>query len=201
MNHWDNPGVASVLALLCTDSPRVLLKQDDKSYFVEVGERCLPQGACTSPNLANLISNNLDKRISAYAEKSKWIYSRYADDLIFSTKEKIKNPNGLINGISKIISDEGFIVNQKKTRIMRKSNRQIVTGLLVNDEVRLTKRDLHRFRAFLHNCKTKGTEKVSNEIGKDAISFARGFMAYVNMISPSEANKFIEKNSWLLSKK
>ena len=196
-----NPGVASVLALLCTDSPRVLLKQDDKSYFVEVGERCLPQGACTSPNLANLISNNLDKRISAYAEKSKWIYSRYADDLILSTKEKIKNPQGLINGISKIISDEGFVVNQKKTRIMRKSSRQIVTGLLVNDGVRLTKRDLHRFRAFLHNCEIKGIEKVSNEIGKDAVSFAKGYLSYINMISPLQANKFLEKNNWLLSKK
>lgn len=196
-----NPGISSVFALLCTDSPRVLLNQQNKSYFVEVGERCLPQGACTSPNLANLITNNLDKRVSAYAVKSKWIYSRYADDLILSTKEKIKNPDFLISGISRIISDEGFQVNQKKTRIMRKSSRQIVTGLLVNDGVRLTKRDLHRFRAFFHNCKTKGIEKVSNEIGKDAISFARGYLAYVNMISPSEANKFIEKNSWLLTAK
>ncbi len=173
------------------------MKQDDKSYFVEVGERCLPQGACTSPNLANLISNNLDKRISAYAEKSKWIYSRYADDLILSTKEKIKNPKGLINGISKIISDEGFVVNQKKTRIMRKSNRQIVTGLLVNDEVRLTKRDLHRFRAFFHNCKINGIEKVSNDIGKDAMSVAKGYLSYVNIISPSTANKFLNLNPWL----
>ena len=196
-----NPGISSVLALICTDSPRVLLNQQNKSYFVEVGKRCLPQGACTSPNLANLITNNLDKRISAYADKSKWIYSRYADDLILSTNAIMKNPNCLISGISKIISDEGFQVNQKKTRIMRKSSRQIVTGLLVNDGVRLTKRDLHRFRAFLHNCEIKGIEKVSNEIGKDAVSFAKGYLSYINMISPLQANKILEKNNWLLSKK
>lgn len=196
-----NPGISSVLALICTDSPRVLLNQQNKSYFVEVAKRSLPQGACTSPNLANLITNNLDKRISAYADKSKWIYSRYADDLILSTNARMKKPDSFISGISKIISDEGFQVNQKKTRIMRKSSRQIVTGLLVNDGVRLTKRDLHRFRAFLHNCEIKGIEKVSNEIGKDAVSFARGYLSYINMISPLQANKLLEKNSWLISKK
>ena len=82
---------------------------------------------------------------------------------------------------------------------MRKSNRQIVTGLLVNDEVRITKRDLHRFRAFFHNCKINGIEKVSNEIGKDAVSFAKGYLSYINMISPLQANKFCEKNNVMLT--
>ena len=103
----------------------------------------------------------------------------------------------MIYGISKIISDEGFVVNQKKTRIMRKSNRQIVTGLLVNDGVRLSKKDLRRFRAFFHNCKIKGTEKVSIEIGKDSMAVAKGYLSYVNIISPSTANKFLNLNPWL----
>ncbi len=192
-----NPGISSVLAMLCTDNPRVLLSHQTKSYFVEVGNRSLPQGACTSPALANLITHNLDKRIHAYSEKAKWTYSRYADDLILSTNEAKALPHRLINGISMVIADEGFQVNKKKTRIMRKSNRQMVTGLVVNKDVRLSQRDLRRLRAFFHNCSSKGLETVSEEIGKDAMSVARGHIAYVNMISPSTANKLRQLHPWV----
>jgi len=194
-----NPGISSVLAMLCTDSPRVLLSHQNKSCFVAVGNRSLPQGACTSPALANLITHNLDKRIHAYSEKAKWTYSRYADDLILSTNDQKAAPDRVVHGISNVIADEGFQVNKKKTRIMRKSNRQMVTGLVVNDDVRLSNRDLRRLRAFFHNCSIKGLETVSNEIGKDAMSVARGHLAYVNMISPAAANKLRQRHPWVLN--
>ena len=82
---------------------------------------------------------------------------------------------------------------------MRKSNRQMVTGLVVNDNVRLSNRDLRRLRAFFHNCSIKGLETVSNEIGKDAMSVARGHLAYVNMISPAAANKLRQRHPWVLN--
>jgi len=192
-----NPGVATVLSLLCTDSPRVLLSLDDQSYVVPVGDRALPQGACTSPALANLVSRSLDRRIQGYANKAGWVYSRYADDLVFSTTQETASPHRLIRGISAVTSDEGFVVNEQKTRVMRAPNRQTVTGLLVNHDVGLTRKDLRRIRAFLHRCSSQGLEVVSAEIGKDAESVARGHLAYVRMISPATFEKLISKYAWL----
>lgn len=192
-----NPGVATVLALLCTDSPRVLLKLDDRNHVVPVGERALPQGACTSPALANLISRSLDRRIHGYATKSGWVYSRYADDLVFSTKQEAGSAHRLIRGISAVIRDEGFVVNEKKTQIMRAPNRQVVTGLLVNKDISLTRKDLRRIRAFLHRCSSKGLEVVSAELGKDAEAVARGHLAYVRMVSETTFNKIAAQHAWL----
>ena len=96
-----------------------------------------------------------------------------------------------------IIDNEGFKVNTNKTRIMRSPSRQTVTGLLVNNEVRLSKKDLRRLRAFLHRCSKKGIEAVSQDIGKDAKSVAKGNIAYVQMVSPSIAEKILKKNQWI----
>lgn len=192
-----NPGVATVLSLLCTDSPRVLLTLDEQSHVVPVGDRSLPQGACTSPALANLVARALDRRIQGYATKAGWVYSRYADDLVFSSKDEAASPHRLIRGISTVITDEGFVVNEDKTRVMRAPNRQTVTGLMVNQGVDLTRRDLRRIRAFLHRCSTQGLEVVSEEIGKDAESVARGYLAYARMVSVSAFEKLVSKHAWL----
>ena len=201
-----NPGVASVFALICTDSPKVILKQEsidgeknnkDYPHFIAIGERSLPQGACTSPSLANLICRKIDSRLKGYSTKSGWKYSRYADDLIFSTTLEDSSPHRLIKSISSIISEEGFKVNQSKTRLMRAPNRQTVTGLVVNNEVTLSRRDLKRMRAFFHQCSSKGLDFMSEKIGKDALSVARGYISYAEMVSPTIAEKFRSTNSWV----
>ena len=201
-----NPGVASVFALICTDSPKVILKQEsidgeknikDYPHFIAISERSLPQGACTSPSLANLICRKIDLRLNGYSSKSGWKYSRYADDLIFSTTSEDSYPHRLIKSISSIISEEGFKVNQSKTRLMRAPNRQTVTGLVVNNEVTLSRRDLKRMRAFFHQCSSKGLDFMSEKIGKDALSVARGYISYVEMVSPTIAEKFRSTNSWV----
>lgn len=194
-----NPGMATVLSLLCTDSPRVMVTIDGQSHVVPVGERSLPQGACTSPLLANLVVRSLDRRVQGYAVKADWVYSRYADDLVFSTCEDSASPHRLIRGITAVIADEGFVVNEEKTCVMRGPNRQTVTGLLVNDEVRLTRRDLRRIRAFLHRCSTASLEVVSEEIGKDADAVARGYLGYIQMVSPATAQRLRIRYPWLQS--
>ena len=185
-----NPGVATVLALICTDSPRVQLQLDGRDHVVPVGERALPQGACTSPMLANLVGRRLDRRIQGYTNKAGWTYTRYADDLVFSTKAKDASAHRMIRGIATIVETEGFVVNEDKTRVMRAPNRQTVTGLLVNDGVTLTRKDRRRVRAFLHRCSTQGFDKVSDEIGKDAEAVARGFASYAQMVNPLAAKEF-----------
>ena len=192
-----NPGIATALALLCSDSNKEIIYSGSKQYYLSKGQRNLPQGACTSPALANIISRNLDNRLQRYSDKSGWIYSRYADDLIFSTKQEDASAHRLTTAVGKIVEHEGFNVNNNKTRIMRSPHRQMVTGLLVNEEVRLSRKDLRRLRAFLHRCSKKGIDTVSQEIGKDALSVAKGHIAYVQMVSPSTAEKLLQKYHWV----
>jgi len=192
-----NSGVATVLALICTDTPRARVTLDGETTYAVVGQRALPQGACTSPDLANLIAATIDARLTGLATKHGWTYTRYADDLVFSHKESNTDAAQLVRIVTRIVSDEGFRVNTKKTRIMRSPNRQMVTGLLVNQGVRLTRKDLRKIRAFLHRCDTQGIEQVSAEIGKDARAVARGYYAYVHMITPETARAMRAKHSWI----
>ena len=192
-----NPGVATVFALLCTDAPRARVTLDGVKSLVIVGERSLPQGACTSPDLANLITVRLDARVAGLARKFGYTYSRYADDLVLSTDAEEVFAVGVISAVGRVCAEEGFRVNHHKTRIMRPPNRQLVTGLIVNDGVRLTRSDLRRVRAFFHRCEMHGLEAVSAEIGKDAQAVAHGHFAYIYMVSPGIALRLLEKHPWI----
>jgi len=194
-----NPGIATILALICTDAPRVKVTLDGAAKYVAMGERGLPQGACTSPALANLIATPLDSRLAGLctALESTWTYTRYADDLTFSCLDERADVGRLLKAIERIVGDEGFRINAAKTAVMRAPGRQVVTGLLVGDQIRLSRRDLRRLRAFLHRCDKEGVEAVSRAIGKDALSVARGHLAYVTMVMPGHAADIKRRYAWL----
>lgn len=117
----------------------------------------LPMGAPTSPYLSNIIAVRMDKRFTGLAEKMDFTYSRYADDLAFSSKDG--NLKRHIPFFKEIIKDEGFEVNEQKIVIARKGGRQKVTGVVVNRKVNVEKKDYKRLRAVIHNCK-KGNLKT-----------------------------------------
>jgi len=194
-----NPGVSTVLALLCTDAPRVRVTMKGRSQIVAIGARSLPQGACTSPALANLIASRLDSRLAGFINtlSGDWKYTRYADDLTFSTTDKVPEIGQLIAAVGHIAKDENFEIKSEKTRIMRSPRRQSVTGLIVGDDVRIPKATIKRMRALFHNIETKGKEAVTEELGKDALNVAHGYWAYLYMVSPSQANKYLKKHKWL----
>jgi RNA-directed DNA polymerase len=194
-----NPGVSTILSLISTDAPRVKVNLDGRTQFVAMDERSLPQGACTSPALANLIAWKLDARITGLVQiaPSQWTYTRYADDLTLSSRDCNAKVGWLLGSIQTIASGEGFRINKKKTKIMRAPSRRIVTGLVVDKDIRLSRRDLRNFRAFLHRCDKDGLIKVSGEIGKDALAVARGRMAFVQMVMPDHAIGLRQKYSWL----
>src|SRR6185436_17792305 len=73
-----SPAAATILALLCTESPRMAVDHDGTRHWVAVAERALPQGACTSPAIANLVARKLDRRLAGAAKKLGWTYTRYA---------------------------------------------------------------------------------------------------------------------------
>jgi RNA-directed DNA polymerase len=193
--------VSTVLALLCTESPRVLVSLDGQTRHVALGERVLPQGACTSPALSNWVCRRLDARLSGLVKRFGWTYSRYADDLIFSSSEVEADVKTLISCARSIIRDEKLVVNDEKTRVMRSNARQSVTGLVVNaqnaDAPRPSRPDLRRFRAFLHAYETQGREAMTQKIGRDALAHARGVVSFLHMSQPEKARALVLKHSWL----
>jgi RNA-directed DNA polymerase len=198
-----NEGVSTVLSLITTETPRVAVLLDGVRKFAAVGERALPQGACTSPALTNLLCRKMDSRLGGAAGTLGFTYTRYADDLVFS-HDNPDAPVGMMLGlIRKIVGDEGYTVNEEKTQVLRPGQRQTVTGLVVNgseDGPRVSRRDLRRFRAFLHHCETKGVDAMTAQIGKDARAYGKGYLAFIRMSQPETADKIAAANPWLVAR-
>ena len=128
-----------------------------QTLHVASGPRALPQGACTSPALSNLIARRLDSRLSGLCQKLGWTYTRYADDLTFSASGEAAGKVGyLLARVRHIAQDEGFAVNEPKTRVQRRNTAQCVTGLVVNDSVGVPRKTARRLRAILHRARTDG---------------------------------------------
>ncbi len=200
-NFGYNEGISTMLALLATEAPRVELTLDETKRYVAVGERVLPQGACTSPTITNLLCRRLDARLSGIAQTLGFVYSRYADDLVFSSDDGNADVNKLIGLTRRVVADEKLVVNDEKTAVMRPHARQVVTGLVVNaqdaDGPRVSRGDLRKFRAFLHRYEQIGAEQMSQHIGRDALSYARGMIAWIAMSDKARAAKFVEAHVWL----
>ena len=114
----------------------------------------LPQGAPTSPYLSNIVCLRLDKRLASLANSYDASYTRYADDMSFSGKYGVQN---IVKAASRIIEDEGFTVNRKKTRVLFKYQKQTVTGINVSGgKVSVEKKYLKRFLQEIYYCKKYG---------------------------------------------
>lgn len=183
--------ISTVLALLCTEPPRQKVTFDGKFYYVSMDERQLPQGACTSPAITNLICRRLDERLLGLAEKERFSYSRYADDLTFSTPVSGNQRIGaLIGTVRHIVNYEGFKVNEEKTKVLRASGRQQVTGIIVNEKANISRDEQKRFRAILHNVEKNGIEAENKTKHPDFWSYLQGYASYAVMVSPQLGEKW-----------
>ncbi|WP_163832801.1 reverse transcriptase family protein [Spartinivicinus ruber] len=188
-------GIATVLALITTAQTVTPVELDGKQYFVGQGVRHLPQGAPSSPALTNIICRRLDKRILGTAQKLGFAYTRYADDLSFSSEQgepaKVRQ---LLWRIKRIVKEEGFAVHPNKTRVMYRHKRQEVTGVVVNDKPSVDRRTLKRFRALLFQIEKDGITGKSwgTKSGKESaalIPSIDGYANYVAMVSPEKGVK------------
>ena len=195
-----SPAVATLLALLCTEAPRSAVIHDGVTFWVAAGDRALPQGACTSPAISNLVTRKLDRRLAGATRKLGWTYTRYADDLTFSLSSGAGGAGGaggtataagglalLLSRVRHIVRDEGFTVNERKGRIQRRSQRQSVTGIVVNDKPGVPREELRRLRAVLHRAKTTGLAAQNRDQHPDFTAYLRGKIAYIAMIDPARA--------------
>lgn len=158
-------GTADWLTALCTAPvPAAVLDAEhmprsDRTKVQRYRSPHLPQGAPTSPALANLCAFGLDVRLQAAAESCAARYTRYADDLTFSGgPEFARGAERFISLAGSIALDEGFPVNFRKTLVMRGSSRQRVGGVVVNEKPNVAREDFDNIKAVLHNCLKHGPE-------------------------------------------
>lgn len=119
----------------------------------------LPQGGVLSPYISNMLCRRLDRRLANLAREHHCRFSRYADDMTFSTNDLAKfDANALLNATYQIIESEHFQPNRDKTRILTPRERQIVTGIVVNKGVNVNRKYLRNVRATLRNCERYGIE-------------------------------------------
>ena len=175
--------VATVLAVLMTASPRQPVEIGDVLYHVPVGPRSCPQGAPTSPGLCNAIVHKLDRRLAGLAAALGCAYTRYADDLTFSSDDPAV-VGKLLRAVREIAEDEGFLVRRDKTRVMRAGRHQTVCGVTVNETLGLSRRTRRRLRAMIHEERSRRAEGGGDDARAAIID---GWLAYLSMLSPTQA--------------
>jgi RNA-directed DNA polymerase len=163
---------------------------------------CLPQGAPTSPALSNLIVLRLDRRLSGFALKEKIRYTRYADDITFSGKFE---PGRIIKFVRKVVADEGLELNEMKTRLMQKHQRQEVTGIVVNNKLqapRSKRRELRKTIYFIEKYGIDSHIQHTQNLKANYIRHLLGVANFFLFVNPKDqgAKKSIEILHRLLQK-
>src|SRR5262245_9135399 len=178
--------VATVFTLLCTEPPRLATELDGKVYHVALGQRVLPQGACTSPAITNALCRRLDRRLNGLAKKHGFAYTRYADDLTFSG-DNAKAVGKLLKSVRGIVQAEGFTEHPRKTRVMRSANRQEVTGVTVNVRPSVSRKEVRQLRAILHNAAKHGLASQNRGNHPNFAAYLKGRVEFVCMVDPQRA--------------
>ncbi|NNE21835.1 MAG: RNA-directed DNA polymerase [Rhizobiales bacterium] len=171
--------VAGLLTGLCTTrTPHRLLKRLNPADRAQYRERHLPQGAPTSPALANHVAFALDRRLAGLARSIGANYSRYADDLSFSGDLQISAT--LLGIVPQIVHEEGLSLNPHKTHIMSAGSRQLVTNIVVNRHVNVTREKFDKIKATIHACAKPDDERLSDPVFRAKLLGQIGWVETVN---------------------
>lgn len=168
--------VSKLLTTLCTNPYNVL-----------------PQGSPASPVLSNLVSLKLDKRLGCLAKKIGADYTRYADDITFSGKKSIKK---YIEVIKKIISEEGYTINEEKFRLQYYYQRQEVTGLVVNNGVTVPERYIKELENAIYYCKKYGVVDHMKHIDCEKGFYKEhlyGLAYFVKMVDTKKGTNYLKQ--------
>lgn len=187
-----NLDVASAVAGLCCTEVDFY---DDKPVLTTVNlptgaktekRNVLPQGAPTSPILTNIVARNLDRQLSHLAAKYGLNYTRYADDITFSSMHNVYQEGGeFLTELRRIVAEQNFTINEKKTRLQKKGSRQEVTGLIVSDRVNVTREYVRSIGSLLY---------IWERYGYDS-AFARFLQHYspkANRVSPPAMERVLQ---------
>lgn len=150
----------------------------------------LPQGAPTSPALANLVAYRLDTRLMALAATVGATYTRFADDLAFSgAGDFARVAKRFALHAAVVAAEEGFAVNHRKTRLMRSGARQHLAGLTINRRLNVAREDFDRLKAVLTNAARHGLAGQNREGRNDFRAHLLGRITFVESIHPARGAK------------
>ncbi len=194
--------VAHALTGLCTNTiPQTVWQQVPRStdprlvqprFWLsrQLATPHLPQGAPTSPALANLAAFRLDRRLAGLADSLELRYSRYADDLTFSgTTHRLTRGSRLAELVAAIAREEGFVLNRDKSELRTQAARQRVCGVVVNRHPNISRRDYDRLKAIINNAARHGPEGQNRTAVVEFEAHLRGRIAWVASVNPKRAEK------------
>ena len=208
--------LANMLAAICST-------EMDVDYILPNGsietvrKNVLPQGAPTSPILSNIVCQKLDQRLAGLGKRFGLLYSRYADDITFSSLHNVYQADSEFNKeLYRIILDQGFRINEKKTRLQKEGYKKEVTGLLVHGQVNVQKRYIKELRMWLNLWERYGYERANSTFLKkmgsplNAISNVKpqkaelkntldGKLNYLSMVKGSNNNTYVKLNQRFLT--
>jgi RNA-directed DNA polymerase len=191
--------VADLLAGICTNAasayvwkekPLDVSTQDWREARELYARPHLPQGAPTSPSLANICCYRVDCRLRGLAEVAGVEYTRYADDLAFSCdREFEKHVERFATHAAAILFEEGFAVNFRKTRVMRQGVRQRLVGLVANQRMNVMRADFDRLKATLTNCVRHGPASQNRDAHPQFRSHLEGRVVFAESINPQKGQR------------
>jgi len=199
------PAVAHALTGLCTNTVPLAVWQQipspRSSALVQphfwLGRQLatphLPQGAPTSPALANLAAFRLDRRLTGLAASLGLRYSRYADDLTFSGRRLPRQSTQLRALVAEIAREEGFRLNRDKSSLRTPAARQSVCGIVVNAHPNPTRAEYDQVKAILHNTARHGPSGQNRTGAADLQAHLRGRIAWIASLNPDRGDKLRQR--------
>jgi retron-type reverse transcriptase len=197
-------GIANLIAAIsCTEME--VERKNELGEWIKVRSAVLPQGAPTSPVITNIVCQRLDYILTGLAKRFGLKYSRYADDLTFSSNHNVyQSSSDFQIELDRIISDQGFYIKESKTRLQGDGYRQEVTSLLVNEKVNVTQRYIKQLRMWLYYWENYGYDRASKYFIKSYIKekgiikqsvpsmtkVLEGKLNYLKMVKGSEDGTF-----------
>ena len=198
--------IANIIASLCCTEMEVERKTETGEWE-KVKRNVLPQGAPTSPVITNIVCQRLDYLLSGVAKRFGLKYSRYADDITFSSMHNVYQPKSeFLKELHRIIAEQNFHIKESKTRLQKDGYRKEVTGLLVNEKANVQQRYIKQLRMWLYYWERYGYERASGfflqqyiadkghvKNGKpDMANVISGKLDYLKMVKGSENELYLK---------
>jgi hypothetical protein len=201
--------IANIIASLCCAEMEVERK-NETGEWEKVKRNVLPQGAPTSPVITNIVCQRLDYLLTGVAKRFGLKYSRYADDITFSSMHNVFQPESeFLTELHRIIAEQNFHIKESKTRLQKDGYRKEVTGLLVNEKANVQQRYIKQLRMWLYYWERYGYERASGffsqqyiadkghvKNGKpDMANVIGGKLDYLKMVKGSENELYLKLKS------
>jgi hypothetical protein len=198
--------IANIIAALCCTEMEVERINKDGDWE-KVKRNVLPQGAPTSPVMTNIVCQRLDFLLTGVAKRFNLKYTRYADDITFSSMHNVyQQGSDFLSELNRIIIQQGFTIKESKTRLQKQGYRQEVTGLIVNEKVNVQQRYIKQLRMWLYYWERYGYDKAfefflpqykadrgfSKKGKPDMANVIGGKLDYLRMVKGSENETYLK---------